>query len=156
MKNKTRVKLATKAYHAFKVIKGAKLSERKSALHSVGDYSFSLLLIWIEIESVLKLLRYYEKMTLEYPRDLRFINRNWLVLKNLYAADCTKYELILGSKSCALREVRNKIVHNGLVISEDDFNKYHEPALWVRKMLLDQVQPQEVYLSKRRRMRTLQ
>ncbi len=42
------------------------------------------------------------------------------------------------------------------LISKVEFNKYHEPALWVSKMVLDQVQPQEVYLSKRRDMRNLQ
>jgi len=145
--------LLTRAYQAFKVVKNNELNKRRLAQHSIGDYSLSLLLIWIEIETILKLLRYYEKMANGYPNNLSFINRNWLVLKNIYNANNNKYELVLGHKSTSLRKIRNEIVHNGLIMSKDEHNKYYEAAKWMRDMLLEQLQPQEVYLSRRRRLK---
>lgn len=152
MKNK-RIRLATKAYSAFKILKSNTLNKRSADLQSIGDYSLSLLMIWIEIEALLKLLRYYDKISDEYPKDLKFINKNWRILKHIYNADNKKYDLILGKNSNSLRSIRNDIVHNGLSINKIVHDKYFETAKWIRSMLFNQLQPQEVFLSRRRRLK---
>lgn len=125
--DKEQIKLADKAYRAFKALDDKNYKQRIQALVRVNEYGFAILILWSRIEITLKLLRYYDKMD-EYPDKLDFINKNWRFLSNAYMGNPNYYNLVIQNNQKSLWKTRDRIAHAAITISRDEYENYRLAA----------------------------
>ena len=154
MSNKAkRTQLAARSNQAFKILQDNRFHERCRNMEAIGEYALALLLLWVRIEILLKLLKYYDKMEEGWPKILKGIDKRWKPLKELSHESEAHYQLILNHKNNqSLRKLRNQIVHQGDELTEIQYRQYKEMATWVYKKLRDKLKDRKSYLVKKRKM----
>ncbi len=151
-KKAKKTQLATRANQAFKILQDNRFHERCHNMETNGEYALALLLLWVRIEILLKLLKYYDKMEQGWPENLKGIDKRWKPLKELSHESGAHYEKILNHKNKeSLRKVRNQIVHQGDELTETQYRQYKEMATWVYKKLRDKLKDRKSYLVKKRK-----
>ena len=131
-------RLPPKAYNTLKAFYNTGYKSRITGLENIGEYSFSILLYWNQIESGLKLIRYKSKMKEGYPDALHFINRNWGFIKQAFQENHNLSTLILGATNRdpnSLWRKRNGIAHLSIELSQGEYLKYKNASQWlIQKM----------------------
>ncbi|OQK17586.1 hypothetical protein AU255_06865 [Methyloprofundus sedimenti] len=138
MNKKNPIRLSTKAMTALRNVYDPSFKIRTKKLEDIQEYSFSILLYWNQIESLIKLLKYYKKIDEEYPDKLNFINRSWGILKNLHQANSNNYIIIFadGKKTSeSLWGTRDRIAHASHIVTKEEYNQFKESAIWVFSQL---------------------
>lgn len=144
-------KLAQRAYDAMTLSKDSTYKRRSADLASVGERGFALMIYWNQIESALKLIKYYEHVKDGWPEKLKFICGTWKPIRVLREIDFESCELILGNSANSLWKVRNGIAHEGRNVPGDVYYKYLDAAIWVIGELQKQLPSRERLLDKKRR-----
>ncbi len=145
-----KVRLNHHAYEAFNEIERGKLVVRAEKLR-ILEPGFGLLLLWCQIEMMLKLIRYYDKIKDGWPDKLCFINAKWSPLSRIKGINKGSYENILGSKSSSLWKYRNRIAHTGKTIEKAQADKYWKDAMFVLERISEHLPTRESVLTKKRR-----
>lgn len=125
------IKLAQRAYNAFKLVNDTSFKPRAKRLALIHERGLALILYWNQIETALKLIRYYDRIKDDWPNELSFIRTSWKPLRELKGSDPAKYDLILSGSYKSLWKIRNGIAHEGCNVTTAEYSKYIEAALWV-------------------------
>lgn len=145
-----RARLAQRAYEAIKIIEDANFKQRAKSLELIGERGFALILYWNKIEVALKLTRYGDFIKDGWPDKLDFLRASWKPLHRL-RKDCpVNYELVFSGSCNSLWKTRNKIAHEGHIISIEEYSRYHEAALWAITKLLQEIPNLERLREKKR------
>ncbi|AXQ15856.1 hypothetical protein KE622_12650 [Shewanella algae] len=92
-----RVVIATRANDAYRALRENRYQPRALHLRDL-EPGFALLLLWCEIEQMLKLLRYFDKIKDDWPEKLNFIRSSWGPLRRIKGIDAEAYTVVLGLK----------------------------------------------------------
>ena len=137
-KKRNPIRLSTKAMTALRNVYDSSFKKRTAKLEDVQEFSFSILLYWNQIEALIKLLKYYKNIDMEYPDKLNFINRSWGILKKLHKANSNHYIIIFddGKKtSNSLWGTRDRITHANHIVTEIEYSQFKISAIWVFNQL---------------------
>jgi len=145
----TSSRLAKKAYATLNALDCATYKKRVIALNNINEHEFSLLLLWIRIETQLKVFRYYKKIQ-EWPDRLDFIKKSWKVLNDLERDFPNEYKLIFGSNERSLWKMRDKIAHIGMNMGYQEAAQYEEAAESMIRQLETIIPNKEALLRKKR------
>lgn len=108
---------------------------RMKTLEGYGEYGYAILNIWNRIETTLKLLRYFDNIK-EYPKDL---NPQWAFLKDIKTNNEDALKVIFSSDKQCLWKVRNEIAHQNKTLTKEEYEKYHQSATTILKLLTDKL-----------------
>jgi len=125
-----RITLPAKAVNALSLVDPEDAQQRVQRLWDIHEYSLGLLVIWRRAESLLKLIRYYDRIKDGWPDDLNFIIRTWRPLARIYAIDPRKYNEALAGGKC-LRAIRNQIVHADLRLDVEAATALRDAGEWL-------------------------
>ncbi|MDW3057868.1 hypothetical protein [Vibrio sp. 1978] len=141
--------LHQRAYSSLKLLDEQRYQARASRLFT-QEPSLAVLLLWCNIEVLLRLHKYHHKIQDGWPDKLVFIRANWGPLKHIKGLDVDAYNAIfVGQKS--LWKQRDVIAHTGKYISEDEVNHFVKHANFVINILSSNLPTREDFLSKKRR-----
>lgn len=124
-----------KCERAFQLIRDPNFSNRIKLCESLGEYGFALLLHFVQLEASLKVLKYWHSTSDGWPDTLIFLRANWTPLRDLKALDPVKYDIIIGVSGRSLREMRNRIAHEGHNLSGTDYLTQAAVSKWAIKEL---------------------
>lgn len=147
---KKNVRLSTKAYTAFKEIEEEKFISRSEKLLD-SESGFALLLLWCQIEMMLKVIRYGDKIKYGWPSELNFIRASWAPLNRIKGINKAAYENILGTSSNSLWKYRNVIAHSGKEVEKTEAMKYWKDVIFVIDRLSEHLPTREALSAKKRR-----
>lgn len=102
-----------KCDRAFALLSDKHLGARVRTCERVSEFGFALLLRFVQLEAALKILRYWHRAKDGWPDTLSFLQANWTPLRDLKAADPLGYASLIGAGGQSLREMRNRIAHEG-------------------------------------------
>lgn len=122
--------LSEKAISSSKLINQQDCKSRSIAFEEIGEFGFSLILYWNQIESLIKLIRYYDRVSEGWPDKLHFLRASWKPLKLLYDGDHVQYKLVFGKEQSCLCGLRDLIAHQSINISATEHNKLIFAARW--------------------------
>lgn len=145
------IKLSSKAYGALRLTESTEYKQHAHALEEIGERGFALILYWNQIEAALKLARYEYEIE-KWPDKLDFIHANWAPLKRLKNDSSSNYDLIFGTAGTSLINRRNDVAHEGLNLSDGEYEKYLELARWGILSLEKEVPKVEQLREKKRRL----
>lgn len=143
--------LSRKASRALKSLNLTEYKIRAGKLERSGEYGFALILYWNQIESALKLMKYYQNIKNDWPDRLNFIRKDWGPLKELYKDNKIYYECLFSGKNNSICAIRNFIVHEGWNITNDEFQYFLVVMRWAIQKLLLIVPNEERFRDKKRR-----
>lgn len=122
-------RLHTQAYESFKLLEEQKYETRATHIFNC-EPSLAVFLLWCNIEVLLRLNKYYDKIQDPWPDNLSFIHANWRPLKHIKGINVDAYNAIfVGPKS--LRKIRNEIAHTGTFIKKHEVEYFVEYAKFV-------------------------
>lgn len=123
--------LSKKAISCANLVNQQIYKQRFSELVKIGEFGFALMLLWNQIESAIKLVRYYDRISDGWPDNLDFLRASWKPLKELRNKDPNSYRLIFGKEVTCLYGLRNLIAHESKNVSISEFNGLINAARWV-------------------------
>lgn len=124
-----------KCERAFQLITDSDFPNRIKECESSGEYGFALLLHFVQLEASVKVLKYWHSTSDGWPDTLKFLRANWTPLRDLKALDPLKYDIIIGVGGRSLREMRNRIAHEGHNLSGTDYSIQAAVSKWAIKEL---------------------
>ncbi|MEZ8465422.1 hypothetical protein AB6D04_14270 [Vibrio splendidus] len=141
--------LHKRAYSSFKLLEEQRYQIRATRLID-DEPSLAVLLLWCNIEVLLRLHKYHHKIQDNWPEKLVFITANWEPLKHIKGLDADAYNAIFsGPKS--LWKQRNEIAHTGKYIPKDDVAHFVKHANFVIDNLFSNLPTREEFLIKKKR-----
>lgn len=123
--------LSKKAISCVNLINQQSYKLRSCAFMEIGEFGFSLILYWNQIESLIKVIRYYDRISEGWPDNLDFLRASWKPLKELRSEDLDNYQLVFGKEVSCLYGLRNSIAHESKNVSIDEHDKLIYAARWV-------------------------
>ena len=143
-----------KCERAFNLLEDETLPSRVRACERASEYGFALLLRFVQIEASLKILRYWQKAKDGWPDRLDFLRANWAPLRDLKAADPSKYDSVIGVGGRSLREMRNRIAHEAHTVAETEYRALAGVADWALVALRNRLPARQEARKKVARVRT--
>ncbi|MBO2569370.1 hypothetical protein [Shewanella algae] len=142
--------IATRANEAYVALKNNRYQARASRLIDI-EPGFALLLLWCEVEQMLKLIRYSDKIKDGWPDKLNFIRSSWGPLKRIKGIDAVAYEIVLGAQDNSLWKQRNVIAHSGQQMTKEKALQYWSCVEKVNSLLRDELPCREDLITKKMR-----
>lgn len=143
------MKTSNKKYkRAFSLLSSNTFKSRINSLEHEFEFGFALLIRFVQLEASLKILRYWHDTKSGWPDKLTFLNANWKPLRDLKSEDHFKYNLVIGVGGNSLREIRNRIAHEGHNIDKMEYNSLSELTEWALTRLRDRLPPESQIPSK--------
>lgn len=118
--------------------------DRIQTLEKCGEYCYAILNIWNRIEATLKLLRYFDHIK-EFPKNLSL---QWAFLKDIKANNENALKVIFSSDKQCLWKIRNGIVHQNKTLTKEEYEKYHQHATIILKLLTDKLPLKQKFQDK--------
>lgn len=122
--------LSPKCDRAFGVLSDERLSRRVRTCERASEFGFALLLLFVQIEAMLKILRYWQMAKNGWPDRLDFLTANWAPLRDLKASNPADYAVLIGSSGRSLREIRNRVAHEGHCFQHNEYVALASAARW--------------------------
>lgn len=119
-----------KCDRAFGVLSEERLPLRVRSCERASEFGFALLLRFVQLEAALKILRYWQMTKDGWPDRLDFLQANWTPLRDLKASDPARYASLIGAGGRSLREMRNRIAHEGHSFHESEYAALAGVAEW--------------------------
>lgn len=123
--------ISKKAISCANLVNQQSYKPRSSEFMKIGEFGFALILYWNQIESAIKLIRYYDRISDGWPDNLDFLRASWKPLKELRNKDPNSYKLIFGKEISCLYGLRNFIAHESKNVSIDEHDRLIPAARWV-------------------------
>ena len=141
-----------KAKKAHKILgEGTSYKTRMQNIEKEEEYGFSILILWNRIEVTLKLLKYYDKISI-FPDKLDFIHVNWKILRNVKEYNAACYNKIIDrNNSKSLWNIRDRIVHASLNIDKISFEEYKTNANIFLSVISQNILPVTTLSKKKKR-----
>lgn len=143
-----------KCDRAYRLLSDPRLPRRIEACERNAEYGFALLLRFIQLEAALKILRYWQMTKDGWPNRLCFLKASWTPLRDLRAADDVKYAILIGAGGGSLRDMRNRIAHEGHCFDKSEYAALAAVADWALAALRHRLPPKNVVREKVARLRT--
>lgn len=121
---------------ALELIDDEKLGDRAKRLAGMGEYGFAHLLQFYPIESIIKVIIFFDKPDKGWPKNLNLQGKGHL-FGQLEKFSVEKYEIAIlaktrsASKHKTLREFRNSVAHEGYILTESEYGYCTEHVTWV-------------------------
>ena len=112
-------RMSAKCKRAYEILTNTRWLGRIEQCEGISEFGFALLLHYVQLEAALKVIRYWDRIEDGWPDQVK-IHASWKPLRDLKALDKNKYDLVIGPGGASLREIRNRVAHEGMLI---DFSK---------------------------------
>lgn len=136
-----------KCDRAFSLLSDTRWPRRIKACERGAEYGFALLLRFIQLEAALKVLRYWQRAKDRWPDRLCFFDARWTPLRDLKAENPARYAILIGAGGGSLREMRNRIAHEGHLFEKSEYAALAVVADWalaaLRRRLPDKCEVRE-------------
>jgi hypothetical protein len=144
-----RTVIPQKASEALKRCDGSGYKHRVNKLWEAEEYAFALLVLWCQIETRLKLIRYHDKIKDDWPDKLNFIRRTWGPLKRLAEENQDHYvQSFEGNNS--MWKLRDQIAHTAIQIEKTQAEPLRSASEWTLAKL-DSIKPTKDALLQKKR-----
>ncbi|MFM5148275.1 hypothetical protein [Aeromonas rivipollensis] len=145
-----RTVIPTRAHEALRQSNDTRYKSRVNQLWEAKEYAFALLVIWCQIETRLKLIRYHDKIKDGWPDKLNFIRKTWGPLARL-AAENVDYYAICFEGNRSMWQQRNQIAHAAISIDKAQAEPLREASEWLLSMLDGMKPTRDALLQKKRK-----
>lgn len=143
------VKLHARANEALNRVNDTSYKTHINKLWSEKEYAFALLVLWCQIETRLKLIRYFDKVKDGWPDKLTFIRKDWAPLKRLVNERENDYlSIFVGQRS--MWKLRDLIAHAAISIDMQEATLLRKSGEWVLSKL-DSIKPERAALLEKKR-----
>lgn len=143
----TSTRINTKCKRAYEILTDTRWLGRIQQCEGISEFGFALLLHYVQLEAALKVIRYWDRLEDGWPDQIK-INANWKPLRDLKALDRSKYDLVIGRGGRSLREIRNRVAHEGILIGEKEYASFALTAKWAMVQLRSRL-PSQTDLSRK-------